>query len=141
MSGQQSSKAAKQHIGPDQAIPPTFTTRRLRVWEMEVSPGGEDLHKPRTVYIACVTDIDWPGVAVSVSIWPAMGNYVEWIQVADVLKGKGYGRELIAALRDRIGAINVSGTTSDGVRLEAWYARTFAQPKPRTKKRRKVGTP
>lgn len=91
---------------------PDFETARLRVWL--INTNHTPLHRSRRLYVAMVKDQDWPGIAVSLSVWPEFENTVDWVQTADPMRGNGYAEELICA----IGDLSVSGVSESGIALE-----------------------
>ncbi|MHA7813295.1 MAG: N-acetyltransferase [Phycisphaerales bacterium] len=99
--------------------PPTFETKRLRVWEVIGVPSEEDQMRPRRMYIATFkAGMDWPGVVVSCSVWPDLDHYVDWIEVIEQYRREGYGKELCLVLRERLGSLDCTGVTESGVALE-----------------------
>lgn len=101
------------------ATPPAFETERLRVWEVVGVPSEADQMFPRRMYIATFKGgMDWPGVVVSCSVWPDLNNYVDWIEVIEQYRRRGYGKELCLALRGRLGSLDCTGVTESGVALE-----------------------
>lgn len=87
---------------------PTLTTDRLRVWIIEASP-TDDGDPAYYLVMACPTDIEWCGVAVSASVnRDGAGDlcppgWVEWVQVSDIVREHGYGRELLESLASHWG--------------------------------------
>lgn len=95
---------------------PAFCTERLRVWMVRGAPQSDA--DPRLMFIACESCGDWPGVAVSCSVWDAFEHTVDWIQTSDECRGAGLGAELIRGIERHLGAtLRVEPVSESGERM------------------------
>jgi len=97
---------------------PTFVTANLRVWEIRGVPSEINGSHSRVMFIATLRNEDWPGVAVSLSIWPAFDNYVDWIETAEPQRRKGFAAELVDAVEKRYGPVTFHGVSEGGIAME-----------------------
>lgn len=82
-----------------------------------------ELPRRRVAYLGTTLDVDWPGIAVHITLWPeapfVRGAYIEWLSVAEPMRWRGYAVEMLRLVSREVG--DLSG---ERVRLDDCYAPT-----------------
>lgn len=108
----------------DQVDSPAFETKNLRVFEVYAAPRAVGFSAPRRMFVATLREIDWPGIVATCSVFEESGNYVDWLEVIECQRRKGYATELVDGIAEFLGeALELDAVTEAGERfVEAYFA-------------------
>lgn len=109
---------------------PFIKTKRFDIFHHRVVRNPA-LGHPKEMFTAWFRGVDVPRPVCEVILWPnPYGIYVEWVHVCEEYRRKGIATEVVRALEQRLGALDMSGATDAGEKFVAAY-------KPSIKKKKK----
>lgn len=112
---------------------PFLQTQRFDIFHHRVVRNPK-LGYPKEVFTAWFRDEDVPRSVCEVTLFPnPFGLYVEWVHVCEEYRRQGIATEVMRALENKFGALDMSGATDAGEAFVDAYRENKSQVK--TKKR------
>lgn len=117
---------------------PFIKTKRFDIFHHRVVR-NPDLGLPKEMFTAWFHSEDVPRPVCEVILWPnPYGLYVEWVHVCEEHRRKGIATEVVQALEQRLGALDMSGVTDAGEKFVAAYKKKKSVTKPTKTKVKRV---
>lgn len=117
---------------------PFIKTKRFDIFHHRVVR-NPDVGLPKEMFTAWFHSEDVPRPVCEVILWPnPYGIYVEWVHVCEEHRRKGIATEVVRALEQRLGALDMSGATDAGEGFVAAYKKPIKKNKSKTNKVKRV---